>query len=454
MKNLWILILFILPCNVLAQNKAQSSLSSVDSVEVELSQDTVPSLLYQFYFGNLDSLANAPYRIKDIELDPDYYQLFVPMTYYSAPMNQATRMNWEFEEPFPASDNRAADLLSFDKERYQKSERANKQVNKYLLNFYVNHPEMVTNHEGQIMSRKTFREDVEVKISPKASVIELFKPETAEVNVEADMVIRKPNFWTTGGNGSLQFTQNYVSSNWYKGGESANSLLGYVQLFANYNDKEKVQFENMFEAKVGFNTVSSDTVRKYRINTDVLRIYSKLGLQAAKNWYYTGSLEINSQFFNNYKSNSDDIVSSFLAPVNVIASIGMDFKQKKKKYNLSVFISPLAYTLRYVGNNKVDETKFGIKEGDKSAHDFGSKLQSNLTWQIIPSVSLTSRLYYFTSYERVEAEWENTFDFALNRYLSTKLFIHARFDDGAKKVEGKSYFQLKELLSFGINYKW
>lgn len=420
-----------------------------------LKKDTTPTTLYKYYFSQPDSLSTDTLQSYHTSANPHYYRLFVPLAFYYAPIEQIHEIPWEFQ-PLDTLVDANVKLLPVSNERFASIDRINRQVNKVLLDTYMKHPEFVVTTEDQINSRQVFREDIGVKIPHRTSVLSLFKPDEIEEHpTVVDIEIRKPNFWTMGGNGSLQFSQHEVSNNWYKGGESSNSMLANLSLFSNYNDKEKVQFENLLEVKVGFTTMESDTMHKYKMNTDLFRLYSKLGIQAASKWYYTVSGEFNTQFFRNYKTNTDELQSAFMSPANLILSIGMDYKQKiKEKMNLSVFISPLAYNFRYVGNDKVDETKFGLDEGKKVLHDFGSKVQTTLSWKVIPSVVVDSRLYYFTNYEKVEAEWENTINFVLNRYLSTKLFVHARFDDAVNREDGHSYFQAFELLSFGINYKW
>lgn len=417
--------------------------------------DTV-SILYEKYIGVLDYLNDPSTPERYIVCNSDYYRLFVPLTYYYAPIERVSRVDWKFQ-PFDRHTALNAGLLPIDTLAFTAKQRINERVDRALLDAYVNFPQLVVCTEDDIESTPMFKDNIiKEASSKKRSVIKLFASDPVEqVQTESKgIVIRKPNWWTTGGSGSLQFTQNHFSDNWYKGGQSTHSLLAGLQLKANYNDREKIQWENLVDAKLGFVSSPSDTVHSYLINNDQLRLYSKLGIQAISKWYYTVSTEIKTQFCPAYDANSEVMKAAFLAPLDWSTSLGMDYKLSKPKINLSVFMAPLTYTMRYVGNSKVNETSYGLEEGKRVKHDIGSQVQTNLTWSPTSFIKLTSRLDYLTSYKWIRVEWENTIDFLLNRYLSAKLYVYGRYDDGNKPTVGNSYFQVNETLGFGLNYTW
>jgi hypothetical protein len=269
-----------------------------------------------------------------------------------------------------------------------------------------------------------------------------------------ELIITKPNFWKKTGATSLQFTQNYLSDNWYKGGESNNTLLATLELNANYDDQQKLQWDNKLEWKLGFITTRSDSLHKYKTNADLIRLTSKLGLKAFKNWYYTLQGEFYTQFFATYNTNSDVKISDMLSPGYLKVDLGMDYKRSTKTFEVSAVLAPLSYKLTYVRDRDVDETRFSVDEGKRAKHDVGSNIQVNSNWKIASPISWQSRLSYFTTYEKAQAEWENTFNFSVNKYLSTKVFVHVRFDDSVTRTDNDSYFQVMELLSFGLNYSF
>ena len=270
------------------------------------------------------------------------------------------------------------------------------------------------------------------------------------------MGLPKADRWKISFNSSVQFTQNYISENWYQGGESNINILGLQKMtIKHYDPKGKIEFESVFDVRTGFYTTESDTMRMFRVNDNLLQINTKLGLKAIKNWYYASSLLFKTQIFNNYIANTDQLKSQFLSPAEVNLSVGMDYKRKNKKGNLeySLLFAPVAYNLKYVANIKeINEQDFGIDEGKHTNSQIGSSFTGNLNWKISNNVNWNARLFYFTNYEQSQADFENVFNFSINKFFSTRLAIHLRYDDGrGQDIENIQY---KELLSFGFNYAW
>lgn len=267
--------------------------------------------------------------------------------------------------------------------------------------------------------------------------------------------VRKPNFWTLKGNFALQFMQYYVSQNWYKGGDSHLSMLGMMTLEANYNNKQKLTFDNKLEMKLGFQTTPGDSKRKLQTNADLIRLTNKLGVRAHKHWYYTAMLQSWTQFYKAYDPGTDNVRSQFLTPFESVLSLGMDYELTKKRAKLSVNIAPLAANLKYCHQDDI-VTLHGIEEGKNAKIDLGANITATMKLQIMQQVDWESRLYAFYDYRsRAKVEWENTINLHINKYLSTKLFLYPRFDNNTPKTdENDSYLQFNEYLSVGLDLKF
>ena len=367
-------------------------------------------------------------------LDGRYYRLFAPLTFYHNVANKTLVLDSESAGKDPVSDA----------------------IDAALMKIYLNRPDLVNTTESDLIETGAIMDNVNKPIENQVDFVEkVEEPVLMDIpqDIPNTVMIQKPKFWTYKGDGFLQFMQNYVSGNWYKGGESNYSMVGALTLEANYDNKDIWRWDNKLELKLGFLRSSTDSLHKVKSNEDLIRFTSKVGLQASRRWYYTLQLQTYTQFTQGYKSNDPKIYSDFFSPFNLNLGLGMDYKveSKDKRLTGTVNLSPIAINYRYVGRLSLS-TSYGLNEGEHSMVEFGPNMTADIVWKFNDVVTWKSRFYAFTSFKRAELEWENTFELRVTKYITANLFVFPRFDDAYKYDDDFGYWQFKELCSIGFAY--
>lgn len=384
-------------------------------------------------------------------VNPYYYRLFVQGTLYKKPIQQAMAITWK-----PVLPGRKNQMLSLNKEK-DTTLILNSEINKVLMNTYVHYPQLITLTETNLQKEGGIRDDIRQAIKYETKLSDKTAPMDLDADVGAVAVIaKKPNFWTFKGFTSFDFTQNYVSENWYKGGEDNYSMLGKLELRANYNNKQKLNWENFLEVKLGFRTNKSDKEHKLRTTDDLLRLTTTLGYKAAKSWDYTFRVQLNTQMYPSYRSNSNVVASDFMSPFNSVFSLGMRYTLSLKRFWCEANLSPISYNFRSVARDAL-AGQHGLKPKKTTYNHFGPNVTIKHNWTIWKNISWESRMYWFSNLDMTTIEWENTVRFKINKYLKTTMFIYPRIDDSSKNYKNKDtgkYFMLVENLSLGLEYSF
>lgn len=306
---------------------------------------------------------------------------------------------------------------------------------------------------------------------PKEFVMEV-DPTQAKINVsefvrdqkEMEHVVEplhlKPIHWLKNFDASLQFSQAYVSPNWYQGGNSnLNAILNVLyDVKLNPAFHPNLIFETSVQYKLGINNAPDDTVHSYNISEDLLQVNSKIGLKAAKRWYYSMNVQFKTQLLNNYRTNSNDLAAAFLSPGELNLGLGMtyNYENPKKTRVFTAALSPLSYNLKMCTNSRLDPVAFGMEEGKRTLSQYGSSAELTFRWKLAFNIEYFSRMFIFTNYEYVQSDWENTINFNINRFLTTRIFAHLRYQSDAERMPDTNWYkwQFKEILSIGFSYRF
>lgn len=317
------------------------------------------------------------------------------------------------------------------------------------------------------LSRLTQRETMQVdRIQP----IHVFEQRLDKVK------LRQPKIspWRFEGKAYSGFTQTFINQFWSKGGNTSGNMLSTFSYDANYS-KGKLKWENGIDAKLGWiYYMDGDTtaVTNLHKNSDNLEINSRLGYSAFKEWYYSAEANFKTQFSRGFKNNKtprDEPNSGLLSPAYLTFSGGFDYKPNK---NFSAFLSPLSVKTTIVTNPLVDETKFGLDEGQTRKSRIGMTGRLNFSKDVMENVSLKTKNNLFVNFGSKDGEWqfikmpdfdsETSVDFKVNRFINTQLNFHFIYD---KELESKwtdknnveqtgVRWQVKEFFTLGISYKF
>ncbi|MFD2248472.1 DUF3078 domain-containing protein [Pontibacter ruber] len=282
------------------------------------------------------------------------------------------------------------------------------------------------------------------------------------------------NIWDFGGVGTINFSQVSLS-NWAAGGQNSVSMLGIANIYANYK-KGKNTWNNSLDVTYGNVKLENQRVRK---SDDRLELNLKYGRQASSKWFYTTQFNLRTQLTPTYTETRDSIMSNFLSPAFMLASIGMDYKPNEK---LSVFISPVTGKFTFVESQRMaDAGAFGVKPaqrdvsgdvipntGERLREEFGGFVNVRFKHELVQNVTLQSKLDLFSNYMRnpqnVDMNWENLLNFKVNKFIAASLFVHMVYDDDINinqdrdedgEIDSKGpRLQVKETLGIGLSYKF
>lgn len=423
-----------------------------------------PDSILQDYADSLSVLTQRVSAGGHAQAQPNPYlfRILGPGTLYTSALAQ------QMGQPAPTT--KAATNLPSLGNTTDRQLLLNQASNTQLSRAYAHFPQLFTTTQAELNATGGIRTDLAQPVIEEQKLAEKVAEELPDVEVEAvEPEVKRPNFWTFKGNGGLQFTQSYISKNWYKGGLNSYTMLSILNIEANFNNQRKVQLNNKFEARLGFQTAENN-VPKFRPTDNLLRFTSNLGIKAIGHWNYAAQLQLQSQPYRGYQGTSKTIISDFLSPLYVRSSIGMDFNIKKKRFEGTLKLAPLSYVITYV---HVDSrvTRYGISEGHNSKHDWGPNVQFTFNYKMTKDISWQSRFYWFSNFHSTLIENEHTINFTINKYLSAKLFLYPRFDDtrywGLDYVKDeagnvtdklsddsamRTHWMFQEYLSLGINY--
>ncbi len=275
----------------------------------------------------------------------------------------------------------------------------------------------------------------------------------------SDATTEVPKMWTNDALFQLGLNQS-AFVNWAAGGE--NTYAGLGRIAANLNRKGK---ESLWENHLMLAYGASQQGKKFTKTEDVIEIGTRYGYHAAKHWNYTGIVTATTQFDKGYLPDNDTVAtSSFLNPLKVVASIGMEYKSNNDDFDL--LLSPIALDFTYVLDT-IFGHRYSIDPGKHMTYGLGAYVNAAYKHQLMENVNLGTRMILFYDYitmmdePSLRVDWNVIFNMKINSFLAMNIEMGLLYDPKVKFdvlendviVGQERRWQFKEVFMLNFTYK-
>jgi hypothetical protein len=260
---------------------------------------------------------------------------------------------------------------------------------------------------------------------------------------------------------------NQVSfTNWAAGGENSFASTSIIALGANYA-KDKNTWENKLDLSYGIVKMQDTPMRK---NEDKIDFLSKFGRKVTEKLSASALLNFRSQFDAGYKYPNDSVVvSRFLAPGYLLASLGFDYKPVEY---LSIFVSPATGKFTFVLDDDLAAIgAYGVDPGKNVNPEFGALASIAFAKEVFENVRLASKVDLFNNYtdadksnrKNTDVNWETTLNLKVNRFITASMGFNLIYDHDIPIVVGETpagdpitgpRTQFKQLFGIGLSYSF
>lgn len=286
------------------------------------------------------------------------------------------------------------------------------------------------------------------------------------------------SFWDSGGEFNATFQQVGLS-NWAGGGQSTIALGGVASAFWSYDDTTTRRWENSLEISYGISRIGGSEDTRFTKTKDNLIYTSRYGRKLSKNWYLSGLGDLRTQIAQGFRlvqvndSLQDErLVSSFMAPGFLIASLGLTYSPEKRKLTdnsinakkkegnyFALSLSPFSGKFTFVLNEQLAENDLFNTGGAKVRAEAGASMTLGVRRKVLDNVVFGSNLNLFAGYEEfqnVDFNLESLLVLRVNKYIVSNISLQMIYDDdiNVERDDGSigPALQVQNAINVGFSY--